>query len=127
MFWYPQEMHGRLQEVIGRLREKGDISPENTLSARELGFEEARHRRIGRAGGLAQQRPPGWVRYGAVILMFPIGFIFLTLIFLVFNLTGAGPHYPEESLVILSLVILVIFVARMFLWRKHWQQVWQPK
>ncbi|MGE5556176.1 MAG: hypothetical protein ACM3UY_07955 [Methanocella sp.] len=77
------------------------------------------------AVGLAKQLPPGWLKYAAVILLLPVGFIFITLLLLIFNVTGAGPHYPEEVLIVFSLVILIFFVARIYLWRRHLQQIWQ--
>jgi len=54
LFRQRQEVVKRLNEVIGKFRQKGATSPEKAMTTQELGlparFEEAMHRRLGRLG-----------------------------------------------------------------------------
>jgi hypothetical protein len=54
LFGQREEVVKRLNEVIGKFRQKGATSPEKAMTTQELGlparFEEAMHRRLGRLG-----------------------------------------------------------------------------
>jgi len=54
MFRGREEIRKQLHEIIKKFRQKGATSPEEAMTAQELGlpprFEEAMHRRLGRSG-----------------------------------------------------------------------------
>ncbi len=158
MFRDPQEMRRRLEEIIEKFRQKDAMSPEKALTTIELGlpprFEEAMHRRLGRtgifvevngkyylneeklkqiqqqraqAGGFNRERQPSWFRYAGIILMLPIGLIVVVFLYFFVIQTGAS-YYPGEFLIVLLVIMLILFVARMLFWRsrrRYWRQNWQ--
>ena len=158
MFRNPQEMRRRLEEIVEKFRQKGATSQEKALTTQELGlpprFEEAMHRRLGRtgifvevngkyylneeilrqiqqrraqAGGFNRERQPSWLRYAGIILMLPIGLIVVVLLYFFVIQTGAG-YYPGEFLIVLLVIMLILFTARMLFWRtrrRYWRQNWQ--
>ena len=68
-------------------------------------------------GGWNKERPPTWFRLVGTLLMLPIGLIVAVLLFYVFN--SGGAYFPGEFLVILLIVVLGVFVARLFFWRSR--------
>ncbi len=159
MFRDPQEMRRRLEEIVEKFRQKGATSPEKALTTQELGlpprFEEAMHRRLGRtgifvevngkyylneerlrqiqqqraqAGGFNRERQPSWLRYAGIILMLPIGLIVVVLLYFFVIQTGAN-YYPGEFLIVLLVIMLILFAARMSLWRsrrRYWAKTGRP-
>jgi len=75
-------------------------------------------------GGYGRQGPPGWLRYGGLLLMLPIGIIVVAILFFVFYYSGFA-YYPGEFIVIVLVVLLIVFALRMLLWRsrrRYWRQ-----
>ena len=77
-------------------------------------------------GGGSRDRRPTWLRYAGILLMLPIGIIVVVLLYFSFGLTGAT-YYPGEFLIVILVVMLVVFVARMLLWRsrRRYYQNWR--
>jgi len=121
-------------------------------------FEQAMHRRLGQSGiivevngkyylneerlkqiqeqransasgsyGSGRQRSPTWLRYIGILLMLPIGLIVVVVLYFFFTQTGTG-YYPGEFLIILIVVLLGVFAARLLFWRsrrRYWGQYGQ--
>ncbi len=121
-------------------------------------FEQAMHRRLGQSGiivevngkyylneerlkqiqeqransasgsyGSGGQRSPTWLRYIGILLMLPIGLIVVVVLYFFFSQTGTG-YYPGEFLIILIVVLLGVFAARLLFWRsrrRYWGQYGQ--
>lgn len=111
-------------------------------------FEQAMHRRLGQSGiivevngkyylneerlkqiqeransasgsfGAGRQGPPNWLRYAGILLMLPIGLIVVVVLYFLFTQTGIG-YYPGEFLIILLVVLLGVFAARLLFWRSR--------
>jgi hypothetical protein len=69
-------------------------------------------------GGWNRGRQPTWLRYAGILLMLPIGLIIVVLLFFFFNQVGVI-YYPGEFLIVLLVVMVGMFVARMLLWRSR--------
>ncbi len=119
-------------------------------------FEEAMHRRLGQSGiivevngryyldeerlkQIREQRAKGghggggsgrggqstWTRALGILLMLPIGIIVAVVLFYFFALKGG--FFPGEFLIILLVIMLALFVARMLFWRsrrRYWREQW---
>jgi hypothetical protein len=89
--------------------------------------EQRAQRRVAGGSGYNREGPPGWLSYGGILLILPIGIIvfgFLLFYFFVYNRSG---YFPSEILIILLVVLLVMFVVRMLFWRarrKYWRERW---
>lgn len=73
------------------------------------------------------QHPSSWLRYTGILLMLPIGIILALVLFYFFTFNGG--YFPGEVLIILLIVMLGVFVARILYWRsrrKYWRQQWIP-
>jgi hypothetical protein len=73
------------------------------------------------------QHSPSWLRYTGILLMLPIGIILALVLFYFFTFNGG--YFPGEILIILLIVVLGVFVARILHWRsrrKYWRQQWIP-
>jgi hypothetical protein len=112
-------------------------------------FEQAMHRRLGQTGifvkvngkyylnedrfkQIQQERANAgsggdcwsrgrsstWLRYVGILLMLPIGLIVVVLLFFFFNQAGVS-YYPGEFLIVLLVVMVGMFVARMLFWRSR--------
>jgi hypothetical protein len=68
-------------------------------------------------GGWNRERPPSWFRYVGILLMLPIGVIIAVVLFYFFAF--GGEYFPGEFLVILLIVLLGVFVARLLFWRSR--------
>jgi uncharacterized membrane protein len=78
-------------------------------------------------GGYNRQGPPGWLRYGGILLMLPVGIIVVALLWVYFYVYGGGGYFPAEILIILLVVVVVLFVVRMLFWRsrrRYWHEQW---
>jgi hypothetical protein len=75
--------------------------------------------------GWNRERPPAWFRYVGILLMLPIGVIIAVVLF--YFLAFGGGYFPGEFLVILLIVLLGVFMARLLFWRsrrKYWHEHW---
>jgi len=119
-------------------------------------FEEAMHRRLGQTGifveaggkyyldearlkqiqerranansggGYSRGGTPTWSRYAGLFLMLPIGIIVAFVLFYLFYFGGVG-YFPGELIIIVLIVALGLFVARMLFWRSrrnYWRDRW---
>jgi hypothetical protein len=72
----------------------------------------------------SRQSPPTWLRYTGILLMLPIGIIVAVVLYFFFVNTGSG-YFPGEFLIIILVAMLIVFAARMLLWRsrtRYWSQ-----
>jgi hypothetical protein len=79
----------------------------------------------GEGSGWNRERPPTWFRYVGILLMLPIGIIIAVVLFYFFAF--GGEYFPGEFLIILLIVLLGVFVARLLFWRsrrKYWREHW---
>jgi hypothetical protein len=77
--------------------------------------------------GWNRARPPTWFRYVGILLMLPVGIIIAVVLFYFFAF--GGEYFPGEFLVILLIVLLGVFVARLLFWRsrrKYWHEHSMP-
>ncbi len=90
---------------------------------RQIQQERANSR--GGDGGIGD-RPSSWLRYAGILLMLPFGIIVVVLLYISLSLTGAK-YYPGEFLIVILIVMLAVFVARMLLWRsrRRYYQNWR--
>lgn len=78
----------------------------------------------GRYGG---QGPPGWMRFGGILLLLPLGIIIVAVVFFAFYYGGIA-YFPSEFIIILLVVLVVVFLIRMLFWRsrrRYWQERWR--
>ena len=80
-------------------------------------IQEQRANRAGGDSGYGRQGAPGWVRYGGILLMLPIGIIVVALLLFYFYVYHGGEYFPGEILLILLVVLVVVFIVRMLFWR----------
>ena len=80
----------------------------------------------GGGGGWDRERPPSWFRYFGILLMLPIGLIIIAVVLFYFIALN-GEYFPGEFLIILLIVFIGVFVARLLFWRarrKYWREHW---
>ena len=117
-------------------------------------FEEAMHRRLGQTGifvevngkyylneerlrQIKEQRvkggygggggragPPTWTGAVGILLMLPVGVIAAIVLYYVFALNGG--LFPGEFLIILLVIMLALFAARMLFWRSRRRYMREP-
>jgi len=147
-----EEIRRRIMEAVEKFREKGALSPEKALTIQELGlppqFEQAMHRKLGRmrifveVNGkyyLDEERlrqvqvflrkrdgTRSWSHYARILLMLPIGLIASLVLFYLLLFSGVR-FFPGEFLIILTIVMIVVAVARIIFWRsrrRYWRERW---
>jgi hypothetical protein len=111
---FEQAMHRRLGQT-GIFVEVNGKYYLNEERLRQIQQERANAGREG--GGLNRERPPTLLRYAGILLMLPIGLIVAVFLFFFFGQTGTG--YPGEFLIILLVVMVIVFVARILLWQSR--------
>jgi hypothetical protein len=118
---FEQAMHRRL----GKTGIFVEVNGKYYLNEERLKqIQEQRTNRAGGGGGAGYSRQgdaPGWVRYGGILLMPPVGIIVVGLLFFYFYVYQGGGYFPGEILLILLVVLLVMFVVRMLFWRSRRQ------
>jgi hypothetical protein len=80
----------------------------------------------GGGGGWGGERPSSWLRVFGILLMLPIGLIIVAVLLFYF-ISLRGEYFPGELLVILLIVFIGLFVARLLFWResrKYWRERW---
>lgn len=126
---FEEAMHRRLGQT-GIFVETNGKYYLNEERLKQIQEQRTQRRPAGAGSGYSAQGTPGWMRYGGILLMLPVGIIvlgFLIFYFYVYN--GAG-YYPGEIIIILLVVLLVMFVIRLLFWRsrrKYWQERWQNR
>lgn len=119
---FEQAMHRRLGQtgIFVETNGKYYLNEERLKQIQE-------QRAQGQGGGYGRQGAPGWMRYGAILLMLPIGIIIVAILFFAFYY-GWITYYPGEFIIILLVVLVVVFLLRVLFWRsrrRYWQQRWQ--
>lgn len=121
---FEQAMHRRL----GQTGIFVEVSGKYYLNEERLKqIQEQRANRAGGGGGYGRQGAPGWLRYGGILLMLPIGIIVVGFLLFYFNVYKGGGYFPGEILLILLVVLLVLSVVRMLFWRarrKYMRERW---
>ena len=118
---FEQAMHRRLGQtgIFVEINGKYYLNEERLRQTQDQRINSA----SGAYGG-GRQHPPTWLRYAGILLMLPIGIIVAALLYFFFVYSGAG-YYPGEFLIIILVVMLGVFAARMLLWRsrrRYWRQ-----
>ena len=114
---FEQAMHRKLGQTGIFIEANGKyyLNEERLKQIREQRANSASDT-YGRGGN--NQRPPTWLRYAGILLMLPIGLIVAVLLYFFFIGTGSG-YYPGEFLIIILVVMLIVFAARIMLWRSR--------
>ena len=71
----------------------------------------------GGGGGSGRAGPPGWSRIVGLVLLLPLGLIVALALF--YFVARGGGYYPGEFFIVLLVVALGLFVARMLFWRSR--------
>ncbi len=142
----PEERRQRLREIVEKFRQKGATSPEKAMTLQELElpprFEQAMNRRLGQLGiflevdskyylneerlrqiedqrskrgpqgGWNQKQNSTWYRAIGLLLILPIGIIAAVVLFYFFGFDYSRGEY----LIILLVVLLIVFIARLVFW-----------
>jgi hypothetical protein len=124
---FEQAMHRRLGQsgIFIELNSKYYLN-EDRLKQIQDQRAKMRQRNQGSSAS-SRQHPPSWLRYTGILLMLPIGIILALALFYFF--TFYGGYFPGEILVILLIVMVGVFVARVLYWRtrrKYWRERWIP-
>jgi hypothetical protein len=81
-----------------------------------------------RGGGWGGAGPPTWTRVAGILLMLPMGIIVAFVLFYFFAFNGGV--FPGEFLIILLVIMLALFVARLLFWRsrrRYWRDQWKGR
>ena len=120
---FEEAMHRRLGQS-GIFVEVGGKYYLNEARLKQIQEERARTTSGGGGGGgWSGERPPSWSRYAGILLMLPIGVIIAVVLFYFFFFSWQ--NFPGEFLVILLIVLIAVFVARLLFWRsrsKYWRE-----
>ena len=79
----------------------------------------------GGGSGWGRVGPPTWTRVAGILLMLPIGIIVAFVLFYLFAFNGG--FFPGEFPIILLVIMLALFVARLLFWRsrsRYWRNQW---
>ena len=114
---FEQAMHRRLGET-GIFVEVSGKYYLNETRLKEIQEQRAKGAQGGGGGGVSGRAgPPGWSRIVGLVLMLPLGIIVALALF--FFVVRGGGYYPGEFVVVLLIVALGLFVARMLFWRSR--------
>ena len=121
---FEQAMHRRL----GQTGIFVELNGKYYLNEDRLKQIQERRSKMGPGGsGSGGGGESGWMRYGGLLLMAPIGIIVVVILFFLFY-SGVVSSFPGELLIIALIVLIVLFVARLLFWqsrRRYWQGRWQ--
>jgi hypothetical protein len=122
---FEQAMHRRLGQtgIFVEVNGKYYLNEERLKQIQEQRAQRGAAETVG--GGYGRQGPPGWLRYGGILLMLPIGIIVIGFLLFYFFVYGEAGYFPGEILLILLVVLLVVFVVRTLFWRarrKYWRE-----
>ncbi len=122
---FEQAMHRRLGQTGIFI----EVNGKYYLNEQQLKQIQEQRANSGDYGDSASNRgqSPSWLRYANIFPMLPIGIIFVVLLYFILFYSGTG-YYPGEFITIVLVVLVVVFVARMLLWRtrrRYWRQNWQ--
>lgn len=117
---FEEAMHRRLGQTGIFVEANGKYY----LNEERLKQVQEERARGGRGGGYYEGQPPGWVRYGGLLLLFPVGIIVAVALIVLFYHGGVS-YFPGEVIVILLVILVVMFIVRLLFWRsrrKYWQE-----
>jgi hypothetical protein len=115
---FEQAMHRRLGQtgIFVQINDKYYLNEERL---KQIQQERANTGGAGSGGStMNRSRPPSWLRYAEILLMLPIGIIVVVLLYFFFGYNGAG-YSRGDFLIILLVVLLGVFAARMLLWQSR--------
>jgi hypothetical protein len=121
---FEQAMHRRLGQtgIFVEVNGKYYLNEERLKQIQE---QRARGGGAGSGGGAyGRQGSPSWHRYVGLFLMLPIGLLVALALYFFLAYTGSA-YYPGEFLIVIAIIALVVFAARLLFWssrRKYWQQ-----
>jgi len=120
---FEQAMHRRLGQT-GIFVELNGKYYLNEQRLKEI--QEQRSKTSGSETGRERNRgnPPSWFRTVGVLLMLPVGILFAIALVYIFIFGGVG-YFPGELLIILLIVMLGVFLARLLFWRsrrRYWTE-----
>ncbi len=126
---FEQAMHRRLGQtgIFVEINGKYYLNEERLKQIQE---QRAQRESSGTGSGYGRQGAPGWMRYGGILLMLPIGIIVAGLLLIYFYVYNGEGYFPGEIIIILLVVLLIAFVVRLMFWRarrKYWQERWQNR
>jgi hypothetical protein len=114
---FEQAMHRRVGQtgIFVEVDGKYYLSEERLKQIRE---QRSKGSETGGTRGWSRERPSTWFRTVEILLMLPIGIIFAVALFYLFTFADIG-YFPGEFLIILLIVIVGVFVARLLFWRSR--------
>jgi hypothetical protein len=121
---FEQAMHRRLGQtgIFVEVNGKYYLNEDRLKQIRE---QRAQRGAAGAGGGgYNRQGPPGWLRYGGILVILPIGIIVVAFLLFYFY-ANPSAYFPGEIILILLVVLLVLFVVRMLFWRarrNYWRE-----
>ena len=126
---FEEAMHRRLGQtgIFVELNGKYYLNEERLRQVRE---QRGQRGGSGSGGGYGGQGPPGWLRYGGILVMLPIGIIVVAFLWYYFFVLNAGGYFPGEILIVAIVVLLILFVVRLLFSlerRKYWRERWQNR
>lgn len=127
---FEQAMHRRLGQT-GIFVETNGKYYLNEERLRQIQEQRSQSVAAGTGSGYGRsQDAPGWLRYGGILLLLPVGIIVVGFLLFYFSVLNGGGYFPGEILIILLAAMLVLFVVRLLFWRarsKYWRERWQNK
>jgi hypothetical protein len=123
---FEEAMHRRLSQsgIFVEVNGKYYLNEERLKQIQEQRAKGGHGGGGGGAGG--RGGPPTWTRVFGILLMLPIGIIVAVVLFYFFVLKGG--FFPGEFLIILLVIMLALFVARLLFWRsrrRYWREQWE--
>jgi len=118
---FEDAMHRRLGQtgIFIEVNGKYYLNEERLKQIRE---QRAKEGYAGGSSSSGRTGPPTWVRVARILLMLPIGLIVAIALFYFFAYNGGS--FPGEFLIILLVIMLALFAARLLLWRsrtRYWR------
>ena len=124
---FEQAMHRRLGQT-GIFVEVNGKYYLNEDRLKQIQEQRAQRGAAGTGGGsYNRQGPPGWLRYGGILVMLPIGIIVVAFLLFYFYVYNTSAYFPGEIILILLVVLLVMFLVRILFWRarrNYWRERW---
>jgi hypothetical protein len=123
---FEQAMHRRLGQtgIFVEVNGKYYLSEERLRQIQEQRGKGGSGDGMGSSSGKGSA--PGWMRVAGILLMLPIG-IFIALVLFYFVSLRGGGYFPGEFLIILLVIALGLFAARLLFWRsrrRYWRGQW---
>ena len=121
---FEQAMHRRLGQT-GIFVETNGKYYLNEERLKQIQGQSAQTEASAEGSTYVRQRAPGWLRYGGILLMLPIGIIVVGFLLFYFWVNNGAGYFPGEIIIILLVALLVLFVVRVLFLRerrKYWRE-----